>query len=331
MIRHLSKSSKSQRGVVLLALFMVLFMLGATAFIVVMNNNVVDQDRDENTMGALRAAKDVLISYAVFQGDYYGGTGAGPGHLMCPDIDGDGLEDANCPGNSLGRLPTSIVLPSGAIFPVSDYNSGNDQQIWYALSNRFRRSPFRRLSSTTGTTITVDGQGGIAAVLIAPEQAVAGQVRPSNAVADYLEAANTAAPAFVTSNPLDPTNFNDRVLVITFNEIMSPTTARVAEVIKIQLDAYRVLRGRYPRRRDFDDVLNGIGGGGGGGKKGGKKGGGGGALPAMPDWFFNNRWDRVANYRRLDNNNAEISFDACNITYTVTFGVNSIAKTGSQC
>ena len=323
--------ARYQQGIVLLILFMIVFMIGAGLFITLLNNNVVGQRRDSNTMDALRAAKDVLIAYAVSQGDYYGANGAGPGHLICPDIDGDGIEDSPCAANSLGRLPVSITLPSGAIFPVSDYNDGIDQQFWYALSDVFRRNPAGIVNTAAVGNLTIDGQGGIAAALISPEQLITPQTRPSNAAADYLEANNTAGPDFVTNDPLAPNNFNDRVLVITFNEILSPVSARVAEAIKAQIDGFHVLRGNYPRTQNqFNNAMTGIGGGGGGGR-GGRGGGGGGGLAAMPAWFINNNWIPVSNYNQINDDSASVIFTGCNITYTFTFGVTSIAKTGSLC
>ncbi len=314
--------ARYQQGIVLLVVFVVLFMVGASAFITVINNNVVDRRREEDNMEALRDAKDVLIAYTVSQADFYGAAGAGPGHLMCPDTDGDGVEDTPCGANSLGRLPISITLPSGQIFPVSDHNRGIDQQFWYAMSDAYRRNPAGIINSLSVANLTVDGQAGIAAVLIAPDELLTPQARPNNAVANYLEAANTASPDFVTNDPVTPATFNDRVLPITSAEIMSPVTARVAEAIKFQLDAYRVDRGRYPRRqRNFDNMFNG--------DTGGRRGRG--AIAPMPAWFFNNNWDAISNYRRRGRNAGDVDFDGCNITFRITWGVIGVTKDQQQC
>lgn len=349
-------SSEAQRGFVLLLMMSVLLLVGGSLLIRVLSNNEVSLQQASNTTDAMSGVKETLISYSVLYADYYGDASAGPGHLMCPDTDGDGIEDSPCVANSLGRLPTSMTLPSGDVFPLSSYENGIDQQIWYALSDDFRRNPVSALNTSTVGNLTLDGQGGIAAVLIAPDEVIAAQTRGGNLSTNYLESVNVAAPDFVTNNPLDPDNFNDRVLPIRLAEILSPVTARVAEVIRIQLDDYHAISGVYPTNQaDFDDVLNGVvpaagggkggggkggggkggGGKGGGGKGGGGKGGGGkgggGVLNAMPAWFTTNNWSAVANYTQISNDSGNVSFTSCNITYSLNFGVTAIGKVGSSC
>ncbi|MEQ8956077.1 MAG: hypothetical protein RL120_18260, partial [Gammaproteobacteria bacterium] len=82
-----------QRGVVLLLLAALLFLVGAGVYITVMNNNVVTQRRGTDTVAALRAAREALIAFATLHGDYYGATGAGPGHLVCPDTNGNDAQN----------------------------------------------------------------------------------------------------------------------------------------------------------------------------------------------------------------------------------------------
>ena len=260
--------SSRQRGVILLLMMLAVLVVGVSVLIRVLSNNSVSLRQQRNTSDALSGVKEALISYSVLYVDYYGVASAGPGHLMCPDADGDGLEDAPCGTNSLGRLPTAMTLPGGEIFPLSSYESELDQQIWYALSDVVRRNPVAALNTSTAGNLTLDGQGGIAAALIAPAETVAAQARASTSPADSLEPGNVAAPDFVTFDPLDPANFNDRVLPIRFTEIFTPVTARVAEVIRVQLDDYHAISGAYPAdQNDFNDVLNGVvpaGGAGGG-------------------------------------------------------------------
>ena len=85
----------------IIILFMILFMAGASLFLTYVNNNVVNQQADTATMQAMRDAKDALISYAVLYGDYYGASGAGPGHLPCPDSNGNAAENEPCGTNAL--------------------------------------------------------------------------------------------------------------------------------------------------------------------------------------------------------------------------------------
>ncbi len=300
---------RRQQGVILLLLAAIFLLVGAGVFITVMNNNVVVQRSDANTVAALRDARDALVSFAVLHGDYYGAAGAGPGHLFCPDTNGNGVENAPCGAGAIGRLPLTMTLPSGSVFPVSDYNSNIDQQLWYSLSDAFRYSPAGVLNTATATAITVDGLGGFAAVIIAPGEATGSQGRPSNNSNNYLEAGNIGGPGFVNSDAVDPDNFNDLVIGITMGEIMSPASARVAEVIRNQIDAYHVANGFYP----VDQVEFGV------------------AMAGAPAWYAANQWDLVATYNQLTNDTASVLFTGCNITYTFDIAAASATRSAAQC
>ncbi len=309
--------SARQSGVVLLAFFIVLFLAAAGAIITVLDNNTVNQRRNDNTANAMREAKEALIAYAVLYSEYYSVAGSGPGYLPCPDSDGNGLENAPCGINSLGRLPSLITLPSGSDFPLSSYNGNIDEQFWYSVSDSFRRSPSGILNSTALSTMTLDAQSRIAAVIIAPGPATDGQIRPSNAAASYLESGNTTAPNFVSSDPVDPTQFNDRVLPITIDEIMTPITRKVADLIQVQLDAFHLLSPiGYPLTQlDFNALL---------------------LLAPLPAWFNANGWPLITNYARVSNDQATLTFTGCaNISYQLFYAVAdspaNIRRVGSQC
>lgn len=295
-----------QSGAVLLLLFFVLFMAGASVLLTSLNTNDVGNRRRAATSEALQEAKQALIGFAVLYGDYYGAAGAGPGHLPCPDTDNDGIENTPCPGTALGRLPESIILPSTSSVHLSEYNQGIDQQFWYAVSNGFQGNPAGIVNSASTGNLTLNTQGGIAALLIAPGAAHASQVRPDSAVADYLDGANTTTPDFVSSAAGD---FNDVVLPIYVSEIMSPATTRVAEVIKIELDNYHTTNGFYPADQATFDA----------------------SLLTEPAWFDSNSWNTQVSYTQVDANNANFVFTGCTITYTVTSGVASLSKSSSTC
>lgn len=310
-------TDERQRGVVLLAFFIVLFLGAAGAIITVLDNNTVDQRRNANTMNAMRAAKEALIAYAVLYSENYSVAGSGPGYLPCPDSNGDGLENAPCGSNSLGRLPSLITLPSGSDFPLSVYGANVDEQFWYSVSDTFRRSPLGVLNSTALSTVTLDTQSRIAAVIIAPGPATGGQARPSNIAARYLEANNTTAPNFVSSDPVNPTLFNDRVLPITIDEIMTPITRKVADLIQIHLDAFHVLSPLgYPLTQlDFNAML---------------------LLAPVPAWFNVNGWPLITNYTRVSADQATLTFTGCaNVSYQLFYAVAdspaNIRRVGSQC
>lgn len=309
--------SRRQRGVILLAFFIVLFLAAAGAIITVLDNNTVNQRRNDNTAAALREAKEALIAYAVLYSEYYSVAGSGPGYLPCPDSNGNGLENAPCGANSLGRLPTLITLPSGSDFPLSTYNNNSDEQFWYSVSDTFRRSPLGVLNSTANSTVTLDTQSRIAAVIIAPGPATGAQARPNNAAANYLEASNTSAPSFVSSDAVSPALFNDRVLPVTIDEIMTPITRKIADIVQIHLDAFHVLSpAGYPLTQlDFDAMM---------------------VLAPVPAWFNANGWPAITNYTRVSDDQATLTFTGCaNVSYQLFYSVAdspaNIRRVGSQC
>lgn len=303
----------AQRGVVLLLFFLVLFMAGASLFISYANSTVVNQQRKDNAMRALVEAREALIAYAIMHGDYYGAAGAGPGHLPCPDTNGDGQENSPCAINALNRLPITITEPGGAILELSDYGNGFDENLWYAVANEARRAPVSAFNTTTVTTLSADGQANMAAVLIAPGEALLTQTRPSSNDANYLEAGNAGGPNYVSNDPLDPDNFNDLVLGITVEDIMVPVTARIAETIKAQLDVFHTTNGRYPNPV-VDPAEFGS------------------AVATAPAWFAANNWDTVSQYARIDDDSATITFTGCpNISYTLDNTAGTIARIGTGC
>ena len=305
---------KRQEGVVLLAFFAILFMAGAGVLISVLDSNAVAQRRSNNTSMALREAKESLIAYATLYAEYYSATNPGPGYLPCPDSNNDGSENSPCAANSLGRLPQSITLPNGNFFALSNYNANIDEQFWYSVADNFRRSPLGVLNSSTISGTTLDGQGRIAAVIIAPGPANATQSRPSNASSRYLEDSNTTAPSFVSSAAVNPDMFNDRVLAITIDEIMGPITRQVANLLKTELDAYRAANLTYPADIDFTPAN----------------------IVVAEAWFNANNWFANANYAQVSSNEATLTFTNCpNISYTVLYNPpntpDDLRRTGLRC
>jgi len=306
-----SKSLAAQQGVVLLVLTMILFTAGASWLLSTLMRSQETQPRETDTARALNAAKEQLIAYAVMHGDYYPASAVGPGHLPCPDTTGTGVENTPCAANSPGRLPRSFTLPSTAVLPLSDHSSGIDQQFWYVVSTAFKRSPAGVANTTSTGSVTLNGQVGIAALLIAPGGVTGIQVRPNNSSANYLEAGNIAGPNYVSSDAVAPGNFNDRVLPITIRELMSPVTARVVEAMRVQILAFQVMNGFYPANAaDFAA-----------------------ALAAAPAWLLNNQWNlpAVTTYTVLTPTTATIQFTSCNIVYTLNYATNTITKNGARC
>ncbi len=297
----------SQSGAALLILIVIVVIIAMTVLLKAINYKGSQMRQNAAAVSALVKAKDALISYAVTYADNYPLTDpAGPGHLICPDTNNDGLPDSPCGPNAIGRLPRSITLPSGSSFLLSDHDSGIDQQFWYALSNVFRNNPAGIVNSSIPGSLSLDGQTDVVAVIIAPGPSFSGQSRRSNNAADYLEAGNVTGPAFVTTASGE---FNDRVLAVRRSEMMPLITGRVAGEIKKHLDIYHISNGVYPA--DLPSFIS--------------------ALAAAPQWFTANQWLSVTTYTRITGDKATLKFGACNITYSLTFGVTGIGRSQTHC
>lgn len=299
-----------QQGVVLIVLAMVLFIGGAGWIIAVLNGNQTSLRRAATITTALNTAKERLIGYSALHADYFpAAITVGAGHLPCPDTNGNQAENTPCAGNILGRLPVSYTLPSAEVMPLSDHNMGIDQRFWYAVSDEFKRAPTGIANTASTGSITLDGQNRIAAVLIAPGEALATQTRGNNNSINYLEAGNATGPNYVTSSALGPANFNDRVLAITVAELMSPVTARVVEAMRPQILAYQVANGVYPAHAADFAV----------------------AMASAPAWVVANNWLAVTTYTVLTPTTATIQFTSCNIIYTLDYVANTVTKSGARC
>jgi hypothetical protein len=143
--------------------------------------------------------------------------------------------------------------------------------LWYAVSDNFKNTmpDDTVLNSETPGLINVDGANDIVAVIIAPGTPVAGQNnRPSIDKADYLEGTNADndASAFATSGGGE---FNDQLVTITRQELMTVVEKRVINEVRAVLENYRNQYGAYPWMTPFADPkanftkLNGVHTGGG--------------------------------------------------------------------
>ena len=265
---------RSQNGLALLALLAVIGAIGLFFFVNGLSANQLRAGRDSVDLAALGQAKSALIAYATSVA--LTPTGARrPGDLPCPDTNNDGDKELSC-GNAagstgqalrLGRLPwRSLGLP--------DLRDSAGERLWYAVSNSFkentRRNPLN--SDTTGTITVRDASGnvvfdgslttGVVAVIVAPGMPLAGQDRSVagvNNASNYLEAAagennatfvDSGSDGFVMGPVRDAGQniiLNDRIVVITRDEIMAAIERRVAAEALNCLSEYAAAnQGRYP-------------------------------------------------------------------------------------
>jgi len=256
-LRGLPANASRQRGQALLLTLVALLVGFGAIFYTLVSPATLTLEQDRTTNAALAQAKDALIGYAVKDANR-------PGELPCPDVNNDGqltlLIDftggAGAPCMSLlGRLPwKTLGLP--------DLRDGSGERLWYALSDNFHAGATPPLNSDTKGTLTITGTSpasSVIAVIFSPGSVVGTQVRDTaneNTIANYLEGGNEtgiATSTFVTGAVTS--SFNDRLLVITGADLMTPVEKRVAREILALLSAYRTAAGYYPWA---DNNFNGI-------------------------------------------------------------------------
>ncbi len=268
---NMHKRFKSQQGAALIAF--VLLMIVGSSFLLISKLNAKVRDREdiEKTYESLKRAKEALIGYAVSYPEISViPPRPGPGYLPCPDRDapgtaGSGLMGVNAfppnggtcsfgGGTSIGRLPyLTIGMP--------DPFDGSGEVLWYALANDFRHNPINALGTNPNGLnsdapflfpLTIDANPNpIVAVIIAPGAALdtplnnpgGRQARDvsNTLVRNYLEGVNwDITPDFESSNVLaNSSNFNDRVIAITRQELMAAVEQRVLGEVAEAVENYR--------------------------------------------------------------------------------------------
>ena len=221
-------SRQRQSGIALLMILAVLIVAGSYAFYRSANIGQGRTQQASKLATSLARAKEALIARAVTDANR-------PGSLPCPDTAGNGNANWSLARNEcdayLGWLPwITLDLPE-----LSD-DSGT--RFWYVLTRSLHDdNSAYPINSNTVATLTIDGGGEIAAIIIAPGAALAGQSRPSNNIGDYLEGDNANGDNNYVSGPKSPT-FNDVVAIITRQELMAAVEKRVASELKLCLEQH---------------------------------------------------------------------------------------------
>lgn len=212
----------------------------------------------QRSITALERAKESLLARAVSDLNR-------PGSFPCPDFatDSDGLK--NHPGDGradmlIGSFCPSIVgwLP-WVTLDQAELRDGSGNLLWYALDPAFRdddNAP--AINDRTQSTLTLDGDGDIVALIIAPGAPLADQNRLKPArISDYLEGKNSQANAEFQQKNLPG---NDLVLSITRQELLSALGLRVASTLKRCLQQHGATTysgGHYPWPAPLD-ASNGL-------------------------------------------------------------------------
>lgn len=258
-----------QRGAALIIMLVVVVLGAASILVSALNRPGLSIEREQVTSLALAQAKEALLAYAMNSENDASETQARPGNLPCPDTTAPdlsntsyGAEETSCVAGAIGRLPwKTLGLP--------ELRDSDGEPLWYAVSENFRRRSIisNTLNSDTagtldvydntgaGTPLTTSGSRAVA-VVFAPGRALGTQVRNTNSdkttVSNYLESAgtNTSRNNATTGGPFIAAHktdtFNDRLLFITADQLLSGVERRVGNEIKNLLNTYYTAWGKFP-------------------------------------------------------------------------------------
>lgn len=237
---------RPQRGAALWLLLIGMLLAAGYAFYRQAAADPGRQRRDAALLATMAGARDALIARAVTDDNR-------PGSLPCPDLVTDSAGLANHPGDGKADMFTGTQCPSylGWLpwvtldLPVALDDSAS--RLWYALSPSLRDDDSAQpINSDAATALQLDDRGDIAALIIAPRAALAGQTRPSRRPADHLESGNGVDLRYV-SGPAGG-DFNDLILPLGRRELMAAVEKRIAGELLACLEQHAAAPGNPGRR-----------------------------------------------------------------------------------
>ncbi len=254
----------TQRGQVLLGIVVILGIFLGALFYTFVSPARSTAERDKITNAALAQARDALIGFAAAL--QYSGTER-PGNLPCPDINGTGGQGSNCnnAGVRIGRLPwKTLGLP--------DLRDGYGEPLWYAVSDNFKKSTATGiLNSDTPGNLTVTGSApatNVIAIVFSPGPVVGNQDRNPGTISicattgtskanplcptNYLEGGNENADTTFVTGPTTAA-FNDKLLLITSDNLFPAVEMRVAREARSVLQAFYGANSFFPFANAYND------------------------------------------------------------------------------
>jgi len=268
-----------QQGITLLILAVIIVLAFATFSASRLSINDVTAKQLIKTQTVLKEAKAALIAYVVsYPEAKVSATIRGPGYFPCPDLADindvfDGKSQSSCNGpETLGRYPWKTI-------GSRDFKDSANESLWYALSETFDNTgspdPDVINVATVGTISLRRSDGslknnattntGIVAIIIAPGTALTrvdgyqqNRGGDPNSAIDYLDILNGEDNAVFEHNTEngfiegrfnlngDNVVFNDAVIVITKNDIMSLIQKRVRAEMQKDINCFREVYGIYP-------------------------------------------------------------------------------------
>lgn len=272
---------------------------------------------DSQTAAALSQAKAALIGWAA--------SASRPGELLCPSntnlTDGTpaGIATTPCGGHAIGYLPwKTLNLP--------ELRDASGELLWYAVSPAFKNNPaVTPLNSDTIGAFSVSGvtaASNVIAIVFSPGQVLASQSQNrtllQNALcsttgttiprvrcaANYLEGGNGDSDTNFVSSPSSTitesssTTFNDKMVLITREDLFPAVEARVAREIRSNLKSYYEINRYLPQAAPLSgSTVCGTGTFPAGNYRG--------RIPlscanvtglTLPTWFSSNNWNQMLIY-----------------------------------
>jgi hypothetical protein len=239
MTRQSISERKSQSGVALVLLLVVLILAGAFAFYRSAGIGTRPAEKDAKLAATLGRAKEALIARAVTDANR-------PGSLPCPDLITNSGGLGNVPGDGKADMFTMTQCPSyvgwlpWVTLDLPELVDDTGTRLWYVLTPELRDDDSAQpINSDRTFTLRLDGSpDSVAALVIAARAPQGSQARPSNNPADYLDGENgNGDDRTYVSGPHGPA-FNDMVLAITRQELMAAVEKRVANEVKSCLEQH---------------------------------------------------------------------------------------------
>ncbi len=210
----------------LLGLVAVLALASTLMLLNQFNRGFTRSNREAESYKALLQIREALIARAVADLNR-------PGSLPCPDINGDGTPE---------QTPSDCVQFSGWLpwrtLDLPDLRDSSGERFWYVLSPTFRDFVAAQpINTLTSSTLSLDGKGPVAALVIAPGPALPGKNRPSNNIGDYLDGVNgTSGTSNFISGPQSNT-FNDQIVALDSASLMYAVAPRILYTVRAAIIA----------------------------------------------------------------------------------------------
>ena len=196
---------RASRGFALLALASLL-LVGSAAALLLGGGRGAGSPGPERALADLArlvAARDALLAYATIYPELYGPTGAGPGHLPCPDTDDAfRLAGPNPPCGrgdvATGRLPLHVTVAATRV--GIDVDVG-DEPVRYRLATRAANNPARRPMVSDAGDASADRDATAVLASVGPDGA---EVSLALRESDLRVAAERRVAAWVASRAALP-------------------------------------------------------------------------------------------------------------------------------